>query len=197
MLELFNTTTVPAVKLAIIKKVLAYAQLGNLSSLAPSLQNKAEAWMVEWDLNPEEASSLFSAVAAVLDSHPHVVPKLEAFTLRSKLLLSCPADDTAAVEALKPVAHAASLSFIANSQLFVCDMFSAAPVQALKADMKYRDAYELLSIMLKGDIASYKVGSFDDVLKAAGMQPEACLEKVLPLPMLLYVLSRASPEVGV
>jgi hypothetical protein len=178
MLELFAIVAAPPVKYAIILKLLEYAVDAKIATLAASLHGKAEIWERQWSLKPAEAIPLFAAVAAVLDTHPSPILKKEAFVLRSKALLLCPASDSETLKMLKPVAHATALSFIANSMLFVCDCFQAAPMQALKGDPEAHAAYELLDIMLRGDLSAFHVGSFGPVLQAADTNEEACQEKV-------------------
>jgi hypothetical protein len=183
MLELFATVAAPPVRHAIILKVLEYAVAAKIPTLAASLHGKAEIWERQWSLTPAEAIPLLAAVAAVLDTHPSPILKKEAFLLRSKALLLCPNNDGATLKMLKPVAHATALSFIANNMLFVCDCFQAAPMQALKGDPEAHASFELLDIMLRGNLSEFHRGSFSPVLQAADSNEEACLDKVRSLAM--------------
>jgi hypothetical protein len=110
----------------------------------------------------------------VLDLHPNAVLKKEAFALRSRALLGAPPSDAAD---LAETSHEAALSFIANPALFVCDIFASAPVQALKGHKEYGAAYELLDVMLRGDLDAWEAGAFGGVGAAAGATDDVVLDK--------------------
>ena len=188
MLEMFNTAAAPAVKHALVLKVLEYARAARIGSLAASLHGKAEAWERRWELDGRDAAALFAAVAAVLDPHPSPLLKREAFTLRTKVLLGGKAADGA----LRGVAHAALLSFVANGALFVCDCFPAPAVQALKGDAEAGAVFELVSVMLRGDLRAFQQGDYAAVFEAAETTEAAVLEKARSCPSCLCGLDVAA-----
>lgn len=181
MLELFNTLVSSEAQHKVLLKVLAFAKAATVTILATSLRGKAEAWATQWELTREESAHLFIACADILELHPSPVMKKEAFTLVNKALSRFTAKDTEMLAALKPIAHTTALQFIANPNLFSCDLIGYPIVQQLKGDRECARTLELLAVMVAGDLKGYKAGSYEEVLKQAGMTPEECLDKVRPV----------------
>lgn len=179
MLEMFNTVSAPGVKHTLVLKILEYARAARIGSLAASLHGKAEAWERQWGLEAADAAELFAAIAAVLEPHPSPILKREAFTLRTKVLLGGAASEGAS----RAAAHASLLAFVANGALFVCDCFPAPAVQALRGDAEAGAAYELVSVMLRGDVPAFRSGDYSAVFTAAETTEAAVLEKARPVPL--------------
>ena len=86
--------------------------------------------------------------------------------------------DRASLEALKHVAHSASLQFISNPGLFSWDLMMSPVVQQLKGDSAYGPTFELLEIMLTGGLLDFKKGDFSAVLSKAEITHDECVDKV-------------------
>jgi hypothetical protein len=187
MLELFNSWPRPGYQHSLLVRILTFASKEKVSQLAVPLYGRADLWDRAWQLEQKQAMEMFEGIAKVLDMHPSPLLKKEAFALQTRVLLACPADDKARVQSLKPTARAAALAFIGNAAQFSCDIYSTAPVQALKDDPKDKAIFELLDLVLHGKLAEFDSSKFASVMEEAQTSESELLNKV-SLPPTLNVL---------
>lgn len=178
MLELFNSWPRSPYQYSLLMRILGFATTEKLSQLAVPLYGRADLWDRAFQLTQAQSMELFEGIAKVLDMHPSPLLKKEAFSLQTRVLLACPSDDKKRIESLKPTARSAALAFIGNPTQFSCDVFSTAPVQALKADPDQSKVFELLDVLLHGKLSEFDSSKYTATLEQAQTTEADLMSKV-------------------
>jgi translation initiation factor 3 subunit M len=178
--ELYNVLEDPATQHYLLLQAIAYAKKANLATLlAPVVRNRVEDWIKEWKLNHSQARDLYLACADLLrsSSKKRKTAAKDAYRLTLKCLGTYDGSSGQDLAAVKDVAAAAVVEFIRSPDQFQFDLLESPAVAQLKGDAKHGKVYDLLTVVLNGDLKAYQ--SFDKAaLQALELDDEELLAKI-------------------
>mmetsp|Transcript_16892 Transcript_16892/g.47145 ORF Transcript_16892/g.47145 Transcript_16892/m.47145 type:complete len:403 (-) Transcript_16892:152-1360(-) len=153
LVELYNVAFDSSARFAVLIQIIKYARSSGLQGeVGPVVRGKAGEWVKEWGLGKEDARQLYIEVAALLKSLQSKAGDAESFELRMKCLASYEDSDPAELAAAREVAAETAADFVQNQEMFKCDLFGLAAFKQLEASPGHVAVFQLLSIMLKGNL---------------------------------------------
>lgn len=166
--ELHNVAEDAATQHAMLLQSISYAKKADLANLlAPVIRARAELWIKEWHLSPSQSRDLYLACADLLRtvSKKRKSAARDAYRLTLRCLASFEDASTQDLASVKGVSAAAVTEFIRSPDVFQFDLLESPAVAQLKGDAQYGKLWQLLQIVLDGDLKAFE--SFDKSSLAA------------------------------
>mmetsp|Transcript_45349 Transcript_45349/g.116070 ORF Transcript_45349/g.116070 Transcript_45349/m.116070 type:complete len:407 (-) Transcript_45349:103-1323(-) len=150
LVELYNATFDGRARYTVFVQILKFARESSLlDEVIPIVKGKAAVFIADWKLPKDDARTLYLEIAAVLPPADR-----EAFDLHVTYLKSfegCSGTELASAQA---VAAQTVADFIKSPDMFKCDIYDLAAVKQLESLPSHVGVYQLLSIMLAGDLTA-------------------------------------------
>ncbi|DBB15616.1 TPA: hypothetical protein ACH3X3_003828 [Trebouxia sp. C0006] len=159
--ELYNVAEDAKTQHMLLQQAIAYATKANLANLlGPVIKNRIEEWIKDWRLSPADSRDLYLDTAALLRTNKRrKTAAKDAYKLTLRCLSTFDDSSPEDVASVKGVAAQAVSEFIRSPDLFQFDLFESPTITQLKGDSEYGHLYQLLEIILNGNLSGYE--SFD------------------------------------
>jgi translation initiation factor 3 subunit M len=163
LLELFNLSKDAKVQYQLLLQAIAFAKASGQSTLlAPGIRSHIDGWVKEWDLSTAEQQKLYLAVADLFRANKKRKALIkEAYKLTVRALATMQDVPSSELADVKAIAQSAVTEFIGSPDVFQFDLFASPAVKQLQGDPEHAPLYQLLSIVLAGDVKG-----LDDFLKS-------------------------------
>lgn len=155
--ELYNVADDGRTQHMLLRQAISYAVKANLANLlGPVIKNRVEEWIKEWRLNPQESRDLYLETAALLRANKRrKAAAKDAYKLTLRCLSTFDDASSQDVASVKDTAAQAVTEFIRSPDLFQFDLFESPTIKQLKGDSQYGHLYQLLEIVLNGNLQAY------------------------------------------
>ncbi|KAL0032757.1 hypothetical protein WJX79_008396 [Trebouxia sp. C0005] len=159
--ELYNVADDAKTQHMLLQQAIAYATKANLANLlGPVIKNRIEEWIKDWRLSPADSRDLYLDTAALLRTNKRrKTAAKDAYKLTLRCLSTFDDSSPEDVVSVKATAAQAVSEFIRSPDLFQFDLFESPTITQLKGDSEYGHLYQLLEIILNGNLSGYE--SFD------------------------------------
>ncbi|KAL3136201.1 hypothetical protein ABBQ32_007215 [Trebouxia sp. C0010 RCD-2024] len=159
--ELYNVADDAKTQHILLRLAIAYATKANLANLlGPVIKNRVEDWIKDWRLTPAESRDLYLDTAALLRTNKRrKTATKDAYKLTLRCLSTFNDATPEELASVKETAAQAVSEFIRSPDLFQFDLFESPTITQLKGDSQYDHLYQLLEIILNGNLQGY--GSYD------------------------------------
>lgn len=152
LVELHNVTYDAPARFAVFMQILKFARESDLTDeVAPIVKGKATEFVKEWNLGKEDARALYLEIAAVLEAHS---ADSEAYDLRIRYLRTFEGCSGSELAAAQEVAARTAADFIKAPEMYKCDVYDLAALKQLESTPQHVGVFQLLSIMLAGDLTA-------------------------------------------
>uniref|UniRef100_A0A383WL32 PCI domain-containing protein n=1 Tax=Tetradesmus obliquus TaxID=3088 RepID=A0A383WL32_TETOB len=187
LLALYSSCSTAPARYMVLLQTLEFAKQSKqlAALLVPVVRGKAEEWRRTWGLKPSMAIELYLQLAALMKVVSDRASTKEYLRLLGAVLALVSGNDAAELAKVKPFAVEAVQSFIRSPEVFQCDFWELPAVTQLGREPATAPLLKLLDVMLNGDLAGFKAAATPAVLESVGVSPEAALDKMRLLALLV------------